>query len=257
MSRRSRKCLCRAAAVLLALAGSAAPAMSQPSPPSKAGVFEGTCGLEVRGTGTAANEGYGAIFVSEDYRGLWAGSLTGYYAGYFESAAGIYSSGGYSTKKAQRTLAVNGSTEILEVGQVVALAGVVEAPDGRGHLLAVRKADEASGSSTIGVVVQAIEGEVVDRGPRYGGVTLSINPREGDIYPYGFLMIVTHGLAPAVRMEALPEDLQIGDLVTASGTAGSATRVKPKGNEYLPILGKIAGLPDLVSGTVPVFVLPR
>ena len=218
------------------------------------GYFQGGVGLGARGTGTPAQDGYAASFISENYRGIYAQSLAGYYAAYFDSAAGIYSSGGYSSMAANRMVVVNGGDEPLEPGDVVAIAGVVESPNGGEPLLAVRRADASNGAAVVGVVVQAMRVEMVEI---EGVESLDVQPVEGSIPPGGYLAIVTSGLVTGVKVDVPPGDLRIGDWLAVSTAPGFAGMATAESRDSGAILGKVAGPVDAENGTVPVFVTLR
>jgi hypothetical protein len=224
--------------------------------PGYGGYFEGRLGVGARSSGTSSQDGYAGSFVSENYRGIFVLSQGGWYDAYFAGIGGVYSAGGYWSLRADRTLVVNGSDETLEPGDVVALAGVVESPFGGEPLLAVRKADASHASAIVGVAVQAVRLEMkeVERG---AGETLDVQPVEGNIPPQGYLAIVTGGLAPAVRVDAPSESLEIGDLLTVSSRPGRVQKAGASVQSDGTILGKVAGPVDVETGTVPVFVVLR
>ncbi len=220
------------------------------------GYFTGRVGVVARSNGTQANDGYAGYFISEQYRGINARGASGWYDAYFNGDTGIFSAGGYSTLYADRLVVVNGGDEMLEPGDVVALAGVAKSPLGGEPLLAVRKADAAHAPAICGVVLRALRLEVKEGEPGVGA-SLDVQPVEGSIPPQGYLAIVTGGLAPAVRVEALADDLQIGDLLTVSSIPGRAQKVGGGIERAGAILGKVAGPVDAATGTVPVWVTLR
>ncbi len=227
------------------------------------GTFEGRIGVNAIGTGSAADSGYAGYFVSREYHGIYARGRTSYYDGYFAGNGGIYVAGGVYPLRADRTIAVNGSAETLEPGDIVAIAGIA-APlmEGGEPLLAVRKANGATDSAVVGVVVQAIQVQEVERSENPPGQeSLDVQPVEGNILPDGYLAIVTHGLVPAVKVDALAaESLHIGDLLTPSAVPGQAKVCQTDEAEQAifttgTILGKVAGPLDPETGTVPIFVI--
>ncbi len=218
------------------------------------GYFTGRVGVQARSTGADTQYGYAGYFISENYRGLYVKSLSGWYDAYFDGVGGIYSAGGYWSLRADRLLVVNGGDETLEPGDVVALAGVVESPFGGEPLLAVRKADAAHASAVVGVAVQAMRLEIKEVEPGAGG-SLDVQPVEGNITPKGYLDIVTGGLVPAVKVDVPAGGLEIGDLLTVSSTPGRAQKAGAGVESTGAILGKVAGPLDVEHGTVPVFVV--
>jgi hypothetical protein len=229
--------------------------------PAYGGVFEGRVGLSARGTGSSSVDGYAGTFVSEAYRGIYAIGQSGWYDAYFAGTGGIFSNGGVFSSSASRTLAVNGGDELLQPGDVVAIAGIAESPQGGEPLLAVRRADAANGEAVIGVAVQAMQAEMKTPEGMADREFLDIEPVEGDIPSGGYLTIITHGLAPAVKVA--DDSLSIGDMLTVSAKPGAAGKAAAAGIssaalEYSgAILGKVAGPVDIKSGTVPVFVTLR
>jgi len=135
---------------------------------------------------------------------------------------------------------------------VVAIAGTVEAPQGSGVLLAVRKVNATNSAAVVGVVTNAMRVELKETD---GVEFLDVQPVEGSIAPQGYLTIVTHGLAPAVKVETTNLSLKLGDLLTVSATPGSARRAESGMESAGTILGKVAGPVDATTGTVPVFVV--
>lgn len=221
------------------------------------GVFNGAVGMSARGSGSSSSGGYGGVFVSENHRGIYAQSLSGWYDGYFPGTGGIYSAGGYASKAGQRTIAFNGDDVALRPGDVVALAGVVESPDGSGPMLSVQRADAAHSAAVIGVMVQAVRAEMREMAELGGVAILDVQPVEGDAPPGGYLAIATEGLVPAVRVDLARGDLEIGDWLTVAAIPGVARRADPAGADEGAILGKVAGPVDPQTGTVPVFIILR
>lgn len=220
------------------------------------GVFQGAVGVSARSSGGSVSGGYAGSFVSEHYRGIYAYSLEGWYDGYFAGIGGIYSAGGYySLKAGQRTIVFNGDVVALRPGDVVALAGVVESPDGSGPMLSVRRADAAHSTAVIGVVVQAVQAEMREMPELDGAAILDVQPVEGDAPPGGYLAVATEGLVPGVRVDLSRGELEIGDWLTVAAVPGVARRADPSGADEGAILGKVAGPVDAQTGTVPVFII--
>jgi hypothetical protein len=213
------------------------------------GLFQGRMGLSARASGPSG-EGYAGTFISDNYRGIYALSVAGYYDGYFAGTGGIYAAD-YWALQADRTVVVNASDETLELGDVVAIAGIVESPKGGEPLLAVRRAEAAQSGAVVGVVVQAMRVDIIKPEGMDGAEFLDVQPVEGSVPAKGYLAIVTHGLIPAVK--AAEGSLQIGDLLTISATPGAVCKAGPGSSGA--ILGKVAGPVDTKSGTVPVFVV--
>ena len=92
-----------------------------------------------------------------------------------------------------------------------------------------------------------------------------IGQLEGDIPPGGYLAIVSHGLAPAVKVAASPtamatNELRVGELLSLGAVPGTVQKAQTQlvdGRSVHvdgTILGKVAGPFDPQTGTVPVFV---
>jgi hypothetical protein len=222
--------------------------------PGYGGFFEGRVGIGTRSYGTSIQDGYAATFVSEHYRGIYAKSQTNWYDAYFDGTYGIYSASGYDSPVPDKTLAVNGGDGDLAPGDVVGIAGIIESPGGGEYLLAVRKLDASNSAAVVGVVARAMQVEVKEI---EGVETLDVQSMEGTVPPQGYLTIVTHGLVPAVKVEAGGETLQIGDQLTVSTTPGSVRKAEGGMESSNTILGKVAGPVDRETGTVPVFVVLR
>ncbi|NWF91170.1 MAG: hypothetical protein HXY50_17120 [Ignavibacteriaceae bacterium] len=225
------------------------------------GYFTGRVGVYGYGRGTQLVDGYAGYFVSENYRGIYAESVEGWYDGYFAGVGGVFSEGGYWSKAASRTLVVNGGDESLEPGDVVAIAGVFRPSPTTGEpLLAVRKASGAGDTAVIGVVAQAVRVQEVERPDKPARPrSVDVQPVEGQIPPGGYLAIISQGLAPAVKVSGA-EGLRVGDLLGPAAAPGQAARAAARLVDGQPvcaggaILGKVAGSFDPQTGTVPVFV---
>jgi len=219
---------------------------------SYGGYFVGRTGVRGYGTGTDYLYDYGGYFLAQR-RGIYAASATGYYAGYFNGA--IYVDGTVYPMSATRTLVVNDGDEILEPGDVVSISGIAEPlEDGGEPMLAVRKATGAADMAVVGVMVEALHVQEVERPEaRPGQKSMDVEPVEGNVPPGGCLAIVTHGLVPGVKVTtAAAETLHVGALLSpaSSGTVQLAEEHHTVGT----ILGKVAGPYDPKTGTVPVFV---
>jgi hypothetical protein len=230
---------------------------------SYGGDFAGRTGVYGFGTGTDYLYDYGGYFIAQR-RGIYAHSLNSWYAGYFDGD--IYINGTVYSSLGQQTVAVNGSDETLQPGDVIAIAGIAESPEHVEPVLAVRKASGAADIAVIGVVGQAMRVQELDPpDDEPGAQSIDVQPVEGDIPPGGYLAIVTHGLAPAVKVAASPSamaanELRVGELLTIGAVPGTVQKVETQlaesrsGQVEGAILGKVAGPYDPQTGTVPVFV---
>jgi hypothetical protein len=221
--------------------------------PGYGGVFEGRAGVAARSSGTSSQDGYAGTFVSQNFRGIYVISQAGYYDAYFGGTGGIYAAN-YWLLRADRTIVVNGGDEALDTGDVVAIASVVDSPDGGGPLLAVRKASGGDAAAVVGVAVQAVR---VEKREIDSVETLDVQPVAGSAPPGGYLAMVSSGLVAAVKVDPSAGSLQIGDLITVSNVPGAARKVTPGAESGGTIVGKVAGPVDATTGTVPVFVTLR
>jgi hypothetical protein len=224
---------------------------------SYGGYFTGRIGVRAYGQGTWTDNGYAGYFLSAHYRGIYVYGAEGWYDGYFAGVDGVYSAGGYSSLRADRTLVVNGGDEALEPGDVVAISGIAEPLMAGGEpLLAVHKASGAADTAVVGVVAEAMLVQEVERPEDpLGQKSIDVQPVEGNVLPGGYLAIVTNGLVPAVKVSGVAaESLRIGDLLSPASAPGKVQRAE---SQYSPgtILGKVAGPYDPKTGTVPVFVI--
>jgi hypothetical protein len=220
---------------------------------SAGGYFRGTKGIVAEGTG-GSTIGYAGYFVSNSYRGIYSFSKDGWYDAFFPGIGGIYCAGGYWSAAALKTVVVNGGTESLEPGDIVAIAGLSESKLGAEPLLAVRKATAAEARAVVGVAVSSLR---VDKSNIGGSQVWDVDPVDGASPPGGYLAIVTSGLVPAVKVGAAAGSMRIGDWITVSATAGAGKAVDAESDGGVPVLGKVAGPVDATTGTVPVFVILR
>ena len=230
---------------------------------SYGGYFQGRTGVRGYGTGTDVTYDYGGYFVA-NRRGLYASSFYSWYAAYFDGQ--VYIDGTVYSLAAQQTVAVNGSDETLEPGDVVAIAGIAEFPEHVEPTLAVRKANGATDIAVVGVVAQAMrvqEIDLPDDDPREKLV--DVQPVEGAIPPGGYLAIVSHGLVPAVKVAAPPtamaaDELRVGEPLSLAAVHGAVQKAETQSVDgqsvYAEgtILGQVAGPFAPQTGTVPVFV---
>ncbi|MBI5877803.1 MAG: hypothetical protein HZB53_09145 [Chloroflexi bacterium] len=219
--------------------------------PAYGGVFEGRAGVTGRGSGSSSYDGYGGIFVGENYRGLYAQSFAGYYDAYFPGTGGIYSAGGIFSMAGASTIAVNGGAESLAPGDVVAIAGVSTVPGTNQMVLSVRKVDTTTASAVVGVVGQTLRGEqkeVVAGAPSFD-LQLTNSPAANG----GYVSVVTSGLA-MVNVGAATSAPAIGDWLAVS-SGGTVARAAEVSGMTPALIGKAAGPVDPKTGLMPVFVI--
>ena len=162
-------------------------------------------GDEAAGTGS-----YGAIIYSEGYRGLYARGAGAWYAGIFDSPAGIaVIGGGTCTGCALAYYARNTGDAPITAGDLVAVEGVTLDADLNIPVMQVHKATGPA-DAIIGVAAGA-----ANRAPvgEYNGVTTGgFDAAGGSTAAGGYLSVVVQGL---VRAKAADPGLQPGVSLTA------------------------------------------
>lgn len=234
------------------------------------GSFTGTTG--VRATGTSTNSGYGGDFsgntglratgtgslrygvesTSTQYRGLFAESTTGiFFDGYFGAGGGISSNGIINRSGSAKILAINLGEATINVGDLVALAGVDVNPETGKPVLGVAAVDSSNAHAVIGVADQAISLGSVKR--ESGDLKYDFAPTDGDVGADNYLAVITAGLAGRVNISdsnksAVPA---IGSKLSLN-IAGGMQKYSGLSDEV--VVGKIAGEFDPETSTVPVFI---
>lgn len=165
--------------------------------------------------GTFGTGAYGGIFVSEGYRGIYAEGHDNYYAGYFESSAGIYVQGS-CTGCALALIAKNIDENIIAPGDFVATVGVEVDPDYGLPILLVRKA--TAGDNIVGVAERAMTRNEYDEGAL---TRVGYEKATGLAQPEGYVSIITEGLVQA-HLSQKPT-LETGTFITISGTEAIPT----------------------------------
>jgi hypothetical protein len=135
-------------------------------------------------------------------------------------------------------IAQNGDEELLEPGDLVAVAGLTEPvnPDAVRPILIVRKAEASFGQGVIGVVeghyvYEAVTRETAMEAPDGGHeearfaqrVTETI--REEPAAPGEYMSVVYRGLA-RVKVDAIASPIAVGDPLSVSSTTGHAMRAQ-------------------------------
>ncbi len=218
---------------------------------NEGGYFEGGKGLFARGTDTAVQLGYGARIFSNNYRGLYAQSNSGFFDAYFGGDGGISTNGIVDRSGGTRLLAINLGDATVQPGDLVALAGVSPSPENGESMLGIAKVDGENQKAVIGVAAELIVFNRVDHG---GGIeNADFSPAAGNIKSQSYLVIITDGLAPAVNLDAVGRQVswEIGDklAISTSGTFGRAAA-----SEGAIVVGKVAGSIDAETGTIPLFI---
>lgn len=223
-------------------------------------------GVRGTATGDAFDEGYGGHFSSDAYRGLYAQSSqsVSYYAGYFkgrnDTSAGIYIDGTLTASGSKSGYVVdvclNDGPDPLELGDVVAVAGVDTPIIGEIPVMRVHKATDDMASAVIGVVDQRFLAEQKDRAQ---GDSLphpdAATPRVADgtaIQTGEYVSIVTLGAFKAIKVDASYGAIQPGDLLVASPNPGYAMRADSP--DVGTVIGKALDALDTGVGIIPVLV---
>ncbi len=164
-------------------------------------------GLAVDTDSSSITGAYGGIFVSEDYRGLYADGGSTYFAAYFNG--NIFVTGACSGCASALT-SQNAGRTVIEPGDFVTAVGVEVDPDYGIPILQVRQA--AAGDTILGVAISAM-----NRGDyQEGALTqMGYEMADGVINQNGYVSVVTEGLVQA-RLSP-PSAVAIGDFVTAEG----------------------------------------
>jgi len=175
-------------------------------------------------------------------------------------------------------IAQNGGEEPLELGDVVAIAGLT-APlglEGTRPTLIVQKAETGFSQGIVGVMEGryvyrlATEGEPAGRPGRGAKRAMPSEPAqemiaEGPAIPGDYLTVVYRGLA-RVKVDAPGSAIRMGDPLSLSSTAGHATRAQPLpvegestpgGHRLGAIIGKALEPLDAGPGLIWVLVDPR
>ena len=193
-----------------------------------------------------SNASYGGYFYSDSYRGVYASSPSGSYAGYFtnrggSSRPGIYVNGTIVATGSKAGYVVdvclNDGPDPLEVGDVVAVVGVTEPVVGEIPVMRVVRATAENAGAVVGVVDQrfivpdvsdvpdVIEeiGETGER-PVYPDQAVPQHKTNNAIQPGEYLGVVTLGAFKRVKVDAGYGAIRPGDLLTPSPNPGYAMR---------------------------------
>ena len=170
-------------------------------------------GISIDRDNSAATGTYAGIFVSEDFRGLYAKGRSGDYAAWF--AGDIYVNGS-CTGCNMALVAQNTGKTTIAPGDFVTALGVEVDPDYGMPILLVRKA--AAGDVILGVAESAM-----DRGEYYEDTLaqLGYEKTAGAIEQAGYVSVVTEGLVQARLPQTAP--LKTGDFITMAGNGVDTT----------------------------------
>jgi hypothetical protein len=219
---------------------------------------------------------YAGYFTSEDYRGLYAMSESGWADAYFGGTYGIIvestiyghddlSVWGDITAGGSKTgyvvdIALNDGPDSLELGDVVVITGVAEPILGEIPVPTVRKASETSSTGVMGVVdrrfVTSSEGvraqETEAESPGYFEDSSVSMAEGGGIAPGEYVGVVTLGSFEAIKVDASYGAIQPGDLLVSSDTPGHA--MKAQDAKVGTVIGKALGSLDSGTGVIPVLI---
>jgi hypothetical protein len=168
-------------------------------------------GLRAQATGTSA---YGAYIRSTSYRGMYANGASGYYDAYFPDAiyAGSYWTSGTGV---MGIIALNGGSEALEPGDLVAFSGMTAAAEGSSEpMMAVQKVNDANSGAIIGVVQAAYAQEdpvTMQPSPTAGEVALAAIVQKEDVVPQ---LGITEGEEPPPPLPQ-PEAIEVAPELAA------------------------------------------
>lgn len=170
-------------------------------------------GLSMDTDSSTSTGTYAGIFVSEDFRGLYAKGRTGDYAGWF--AGDIYVSGN-CLGCTMALVAQNSGESVIQPGDFVTALGVEVDPDYGIPILLIRKA--AAGDTILGVAESAL-----NRSDYYEDTLAQLGYEKvtGTIEQTDYVSVVTEGLVQA----HLPQSttLDTGDFITMAGNDAVST----------------------------------
>ncbi len=234
------------------------------------GANRGVYGASNNGVGVygTTDTNYAGYFYSDGYRGLYASSPPGYFAGYFTNRGGSGQPGLY----VNGTLNVNGSItatgskagyvvdislnagpEALEAGDLVAVVGVDDPVVGAIPVMRVVKATADNAAAVVGVVDQrfVVEEENGERLAR-PAEALPQNAAGNAIQAEEYLSVVTLGAFMHIKVDAAYGPIQPGDLLTPSPNPGHAMRASDASPGT--IVGKALESWDSGQGAIAVYV---
>jgi hypothetical protein len=204
----------------------------------------------------AGTTGSGVVGSSTNYVGLWGESTNdrGVYGATSRTDFnyGIYTEDNLYCRSLITPIgsiiqvAVNGGREILEKGDVVAIAGIERGDFGQvSQLMKVKKVSKENSSSVIGVVASAYPAEWLndDRNSEGNSNLQEMILDDGSPISSGeYVLVVVHGPAE-VKVDAAAKVIQPGDLLSSSGNAGYAGKT-----QYMEIQSFSAPMPGTVIG---------
>lgn len=218
---------------------------------NEGGYFEGGKGLYARGTDSSGESGYGARIYSSNYRGMYVQGSSGWFDAYFGGDSGISTASVTDRVAATQSLVVNMGDEAIEPGDLVAMVGVHSSLENGQPMLAVARASASNRGAVIGVAKEAVSAAIIIQ--EDGSEIVDFGPIAGASAPDSYLVIITGGLAPAVKVTslALVAGAAIGSKVAFSAT-GEMLLASSAADEI--VIGRAAGPVDQKNGTIPLFI---
>ena len=231
--------------------------------------YQNGTGYAVYGSNLGTSSGYGVVGRKES----GGTAVYGYNAGSGDGVRGYsvsnYGTSGYTVRSdnnyglytpdnlycnaihtpigSMMQIVVNGGTEILEKGDVVVIDGIEKVEFGSvSQLIKVKKANQSNSTGVIGVVSstytpqEPIQLEDPDQGPTVQRELFET--KAGPISPGEYLLIVVRGPAE-VKIDALTQNIQPGELLSSSGSAGYASK-----SQYMEIQGISTPVPGTIIG---------
>ena len=218
---------------------------------NEGGYFEGGKGLYALGTDSSGEAGYGARIFSSQYRGMYVQGSSNWFDAYFGGTSGISTNGIVDRSTRSQSLVVNLGKSTIEPGDLVAMVGITPSPENGQPMLAVAKVDASNSKAVIGVASEAVAAETIVLEDE--SEIIDFAPIVGVIAPNSYLVIITEGLAPAVKLGSMTREAswEIGDKIAIS-TSGDMKR--SSGEVDGIVVGKVVGPIDAVNGTIPLFI---
>jgi hypothetical protein len=197
---------------------------------------------------------YGVAAFADDAYGVWA--ETDVYGGYGVYTTDQIYTGGGCVGCTSMLIALNGSDETLDPGDVVAVTGVAEGPSEyyARPVLAVRQVDGTSGQGVVGVVEGRYVRELVTQ--EGGKVVEDAHATTEPAAPGDYLTVVYRGIVQ-VKVDAAAGAIQVGDLLTSAGASGWAVKAQPATEAGAFLTGTILGkaVEPLAEGQGLIWVL--
>jgi hypothetical protein len=193
------------------------------------GVYGVNQGYGAAVSGMNADTGFGTWGYSSSYNGTGGGT------GRTDRNYGLYTpdnlySLNYHTTGAVMQIVQNGGDELLEMGDVVSIAGLDASPvEGMPPVIQVQRTSEANSTAVIGVVASTYPAEwltdpaKIDPTGATGPDKAIPRAGPGPIAPGEYLLVVVQGPAQ-VKASAVSSAIQAGDLLSSAEQAGYAGR---------------------------------